>query len=189
MVEFSKNKWKYSTIGLLAILAAGFSFPQAFAAPIDSVLTIVRDIQAKINSSTFGLQAINDNVLQTQSALSELEPQTLTFNIQENLTPFGTGGNSIQQNLIAVEEGKTFSGHASISVSVGENVLVRLFCGMPNGSVILFDQTGFGDDANEGFACTNLHLTVINQDDEDHFVTLSGVVQYQTNTNIIDELP
>ncbi|HXV46621.1 MAG TPA: hypothetical protein VD736_08110 [Nitrososphaera sp.] len=31
MVEFSKNKWKYSTIGLLAVLAVGFSFPQAFA--------------------------------------------------------------------------------------------------------------------------------------------------------------
>ncbi len=32
MTEFQKNKWKYSTIGLLAILAIGFSLPQALAA-------------------------------------------------------------------------------------------------------------------------------------------------------------
>ncbi|MGH9879518.1 MAG: hypothetical protein ACRD5H_17960 [Nitrososphaerales archaeon] len=31
MSRFTQNKWKYSTIGLLAILAAGFSFPQVFA--------------------------------------------------------------------------------------------------------------------------------------------------------------
>ncbi len=63
MTEFSKNKWKYSTIALAAILAVGFSFPDAFAAAsTDSIMIVVKDIQAKINSSVFGLSAIKTAV-------------------------------------------------------------------------------------------------------------------------------
>jgi hypothetical protein len=46
----------------MAILALGFSFPQAFAASLDSVMSVVKDIQAKVNSSVFGLSAIKSAV-------------------------------------------------------------------------------------------------------------------------------
>lgn len=46
----------------MAILAIGFSFPQAFATSIDNVMAIVKDIQAKVNSSVFGLSAIKTAV-------------------------------------------------------------------------------------------------------------------------------
>ena len=44
MVEFSKNKWKYSTINLLAVLAIGFSFPQASAHVTNNVMHMVTHI-------------------------------------------------------------------------------------------------------------------------------------------------
>ena len=57
MVKFSKNdKWKYSTIGLLAVLAVGFSFPQAFAHVTTSlthnvghILTAIAQVQDDID--------------------------------------------------------------------------------------------------------------------------------------------
>jgi hypothetical protein len=60
--HFSEKRWKYVSIGLMAVLAVGFSFPQAFAAPIDTALSIVKDIQAKVTNTTFGLQAIKNAV-------------------------------------------------------------------------------------------------------------------------------
>jgi len=57
-----KTKWKILSFALMGILAAGFAAPQAFAATTDSILTIVKDIQAKINSSVFGLSAIKSAV-------------------------------------------------------------------------------------------------------------------------------
>jgi hypothetical protein len=178
----SQDRWKYSTIGLLAVLAVGFSFPQASA-------HITNNVQHVLAHAVELLTGIQSDVDDIQGDLDGLQPKSLGFNIQEDLAPFGIGGNSIQQPLIAVEEGKTFSGHVSIGLLTGENVLVRLFCEVPNGSAIIFDQTGFGEDVNVAFACTGLHLTVINQDDEDHFVTASGIVQYQTSTDVSDELP
>ena len=93
--------------------------------------------------------------------------------------------------MIVAEEGKTFSGHATINVSVdpSDNVVASVVCNMPNGSVLLFEKEVVTEDANFDFACTELHLTVINFDDEDQFVTISGVVQYQTSTNVSTELP
>lgn len=44
MIEFSKNKWIYSTIGLLAVLAVGFSFPQASADVTNNLMHMVMHI-------------------------------------------------------------------------------------------------------------------------------------------------
>jgi hypothetical protein len=60
IVEFSqKNKWKYTTLGLMAILAAGFSFPQAFAHMTNNV----NHVLAHIFDNTQSIEAKTDNLL------------------------------------------------------------------------------------------------------------------------------
>ncbi len=49
------EKWKYLSIGLMAVLATGFIFPQAFADQmgnaINTILGIVQDIQTKVTNT------------------------------------------------------------------------------------------------------------------------------------------
>jgi hypothetical protein len=60
MVEFSqKNKWKYTTLGLIAIVAVSFSFPQAFA----HVTNNVSHVLAHIFDNTRLIEAKTDNLL------------------------------------------------------------------------------------------------------------------------------
>jgi hypothetical protein len=62
MVEFSRNKWKYSTIGLMAILAVGFSFPQASAHITNSVQHVVSDIYNFVDTEVLAIKAKTDNL-------------------------------------------------------------------------------------------------------------------------------
>src|SRR5581483_5517979 len=76
MFDFSKNKWKLSTIGLMAILAAGFVAPQAFAAGTKDVLSIVTDIQTSITGITSGIQTLQNSVDTKASQVSVNSLQT-----------------------------------------------------------------------------------------------------------------
>src|SRR5262245_42359075 len=120
MKAFSKNKWKYATIGLLAILAVGISIPQAFAATkatLDSISIIVTDIQAKVNHSTNGLAAIKSTISDAKTGLPAI--QTKLDGITESLananvekTPFATvvsilpGSSTGDSETIDVPDGK-----------------------------------------------------------------------------------
>ena len=108
MIEFRKNKWKYSTIGLMAILAIGFSFPDAFAAAsLDSVSSIVKDIQAKVNSSLFGLSVINTAV-DTKASQASLNALQADMNdVQTKVTGLSSADGSGFKTI------KTFFGSAS----------------------------------------------------------------------------
>ena len=76
MFNFSKEKWKLSTFGLMAVLATGLVAPQAFANGTKDVLSIVTDIQAAISSPTNGLAAIQTNVNAKASQVSVNSLQT-----------------------------------------------------------------------------------------------------------------
>lgn len=67
----------------MAVLATGFAFPKAFAAASsDSVYAIVQDLQAKVNSSVFGLQIIQINVNTKASQTSVNNLQTTANSIK-----------------------------------------------------------------------------------------------------------
>jgi hypothetical protein len=145
MVGFSKNdKWKYSTIGLLAVLAMGFSFPQAFAAPIDSVLSIVKDIQAKVNSNVFGLSAIKTAVDSKASQTSVDDMQSDVSDIQgliESTRPkisFSETLDHPSSELTVFEDTFPMGGIVSVDVS-GTQQDVRLAMTCDGGGVFLSD--------------------------------------------------
>jgi hypothetical protein len=64
-MEFSKNKWKYSTFALLAVLAIGYSFPDALAVSDSQLKKRFDAIWAAINglvAKTDDMQAQIDNI-------------------------------------------------------------------------------------------------------------------------------
>lgn len=132
-----------------------------------------------------GIKSKTDNL----PAEPASEPKSLAFDFSKNLTPPSGGSNRAQLLLIESEEGKTFSGHATINGLTGTNVNLRMICNLPNGGNVIFDRTGFGPDPNTDFACNSLVLIVTNFDTVDHFVIISGVVQYQETTNVSTTIP
>jgi hypothetical protein len=203
MTRFSKNKWKYSTIGLLVVLALGFSFPQAFAAAsLDSVYSIVKDIQAKINDSTFGLQAIKNaigngasqtSVNSLQSTLSGVQTtvngeKPLSLVVDKSLTiPKNTGLPWI--TLLPNVAGKTYSGHITLA-SKGDGdtgAIASCFYGDGQADWFYIDSARSHDGAivNFDFSCASLRLNPFNnsQDDSEE-AHLVGVVQYQISSSI-----
>jgi hypothetical protein len=65
----SQNKWKYTTIGLMAVLAVGFSFPQAFAHVTTSlthnvqhILTAISALQSEVDGLESDIEALADGV-------------------------------------------------------------------------------------------------------------------------------
>jgi hypothetical protein len=58
MVKFSQNKWKYTTISLMAILAVGFSFPQASAHITSNTQHMLQHIYNFVD----GIEAKTDNL-------------------------------------------------------------------------------------------------------------------------------
>jgi hypothetical protein len=67
--QSSEKRWKYVSIGLMAILALGFSFPQAFAHVtsdmkhgIEHVIALLTDIQTKVT----GIKTVVDTNLDTK---------------------------------------------------------------------------------------------------------------------------
>ena len=80
------NKWKYLSFVLMAIIAiptvSNIVAPQAFAAATDSILTIVTDIQSKVNNTTFGLQAIKNAINTLQTSANNGATQTSVNTLQ-----------------------------------------------------------------------------------------------------------
>jgi hypothetical protein len=138
------------TIGLLAVLALGLSFPQAFAAATtDSIMTVVKDIQAKVNSSVFGLSAI-------KTAVDTKASQTSVNNLQETMltqiitTSQFTVGNSDSGKLKCISDGPfiahiiasgTGAPELFIEISPDEGSLASLHVPVPGSYTVGGDDT------------------------------------------------
>ena len=121
MVDFSK-KWKFLSIGLMAILATGFVAPQAFADMTSSILSMVTNIQSQVNNTTYGLKAIQNNVNSvktntgsyfaasdfndTKGEVTRQIPQTDGKTVEINISAqcfVGTPDNNQNKSFISVE--------------------------------------------------------------------------------------
>jgi hypothetical protein len=75
----SQNKWKYATIGLMAVLAVGFSFPQAFAHVTTSlthnvqhILGALSALQSDVDSMQSDIEALDADVQSIDSKLDAI---------------------------------------------------------------------------------------------------------------------
>jgi hypothetical protein len=88
MSRLTQNKWKYATIGMLAILAAGFSFPQAFAHVSNNtghMLQHIYEIVTGIDTKVDQLQADVDTLTEDTARQSEVEDAMFTQVIRKTM--------------------------------------------------------------------------------------------------------
>lgn len=128
MVEFS-NKWKYSTIGLLVVLAVGLSFPQAFAAASANL----NDIFRKLTSVETNVNAIKANTDAIQEDVTD---------IKDNVDAL-PGLIESTRGTISFDE--TFTSPSS-SFTVFENTF-------PLGGILVVDVSGTQNDARLAMTC------------------------------------
>jgi hypothetical protein len=84
--HFSEKKWKYVSIGLMAVLAVGFSFPQAFAHVtsdmkhgVEHVIALLNNIDTKVTA----IKAKTDNLPTDPASQSAVEKSIPTQIINE----------------------------------------------------------------------------------------------------------
>lgn len=138
MVEFSKNKWKYSTIGLLVVLVVGFSFPQAFAAASANLNDIFRKLTSvetnvnAIKANTDGIQEDVTDIKDNVDALPGLIETTRgTISFSETLT-------KSNPSFTVFENTFPLGGIVIVDVS-GTQVGERLGMTCDGGGIFLFD--------------------------------------------------
>lgn len=179
MSSFSSNKWKYSTIGLLAVLAVGFSFPQAFAHTTNSMQHILGHIfdntelikartdnlpadpasQSALDIQLSSIQADADDI---QAKINSMSAPAGTNSVTTNVSLNPADGESVKVQIIAPEEGKVFHGHISgeivfpagnagfFTCVIAPGQGVSLVPGPPSGLVFV----------NQDFACLELYASV-----------------------------
>lgn len=184
MADVSKNKWKYSTIGLLAILAVGFTFPNVFAAAPDNVLNVVKDIQAKINSDVFGLEVIKtavdskasqsdvaaikdktQNLPSDPASQSEIDSQlegiqSDTDDIQSQLANLPADTNAAKAIVIKTTMNPPDGGVEALDIIPAEEG--KFFYGHIVGSASFF----FDDKTAGSFSCGNTPITAFELSDD-----------------------
>lgn len=143
MVDFHANKWKYSTIVLLAVVAVGFSFPQAFAA----ASATLNDIFRKLTSVETNVNTIKTN----------------TDSIQEDVTDIKDNVDAlpglIESTRGAISFNQTFTSPSS-SFTVFENTF-------PMGGILVVDVSGTQNDARLAMTCDGGGVFLSNGHHED----------------------
>jgi len=201
MVEFQKNKWKYSTIGLAAILAVGFSSPDAFAAAsIDSVLSVVKDIQTKVNN----LSGPSGSLTTLQTQITSIKTDTgklpadpasedaIEESIDDAVTQIGAQkaviveydvnpNHSSEARLpLSFDDHRTYAGSLDLTVKADSDGRVFILCFVGGGMHgFSFDLTD-GDRINRDFVCKSLSINMRDSSDNDEpsHVEVFGMIQY-----------
>jgi hypothetical protein len=215
MIEsFSQNKWKYTTIGLAAVLAIGFSFPEAFAAAsLDSVLSIVKDIQTKVNN----LSGPSGSISTLQTQITSIKTKTdnlpadpaseeaITESIDEAVTQVGArkaaiieydlnpNGATIPRVPLPFEEGRTYAGSLDITVKADSDGQVFILCFVGGGLHGFSMELNDGDRINRDFVCKSIsiNLSDLSDNDEPSHVEAFGMIQYvevyEDNVTLLDD--
>lgn len=179
----SKNVWMYSTIGLAAILALGFSFPQAFAADKthqEIIAILSNGISNILNAITGAKNDINTNTNNGISSLqAELETTTVVTT-EEHLNPeqFQTEEFVIAQ----ASPGKVLTGHTSLMMVSDVDNIVNVQCDIGIlGTIVLVPDEGPGPQkVNQDFNCYRLFVSVTDNDTiNDEGTVISAITTYQ----------
>ena len=168
MTEFQKTKWKYSTIGLLAVLAVGFSLPQAFA----HVTNVVQHMLSHIFEDTQAIKSKTQNLPTdpaSQSAIEAALSGTVsdvgpTESIRIIATQNPDDGETSVVNILEFDSEKTYSGHISGGIGTSPGSSASLVCLAAGGSVLLASSSS-GNQVNQSFACDELSLMLTDEPD------------------------
>ena len=129
MVDFS-NKWKFLSFGLMAIIATGFVTPQAFADMSSSILSVVQNIQSQVNNTTYGLQAIQNNVNSkaSQTSVNNLQTTSSAIKTKTDNLPSDPASNTALTNAVSTINSHTDSAVASVPQGMTQAQFQTLKC-------------------------------------------------------------
>ncbi len=131
MEALSKNKWKYSTIGLLAVLAIGFTFPQTVAAAsvtLKDIFTKLTTVDGKVDQIKANTDSIKDGMDDLQAAI---ESTHYAQSFDETLSP-------ANDKLTILKDTYPMGGILKFDVS-GTEGLQRLALLCDSGGIYFFD--------------------------------------------------
>ena len=211
ILNMNDNKWKYLSFALMAIIAvpavSNVIAPEAFAAVTDSILTIVKDIQSKVNSSVFGLQAIKTAVdtKASQTSVNTLQTGVSAINAKTNNLPANPASTTDVTSAVTdigqvrsvethldIPDGdrhviiphdyseKTASGHITGLIRISSGATVVVECGTAD-NVLTILQFSADSIINEDFACNGFYITHVGGGT----VGIQTVTQYVLSSNTV----
>jgi hypothetical protein len=207
------NTWKYTTIGLLALIVVGLSLPQASA----HITTKSQHLLEHLYAFTDGIEAKTDNLPSDPADQSLIDAQlesiqSDTDNIQASIDGLSGGGGATPKSvdiflsaptdppgpfnteLLPYAPGKTYSGHISGHLSVGASNVVEISCAIGGEhqriSIVSVDRQGLtGTEVpfSEDFACDDLVLAMDDIDIRTGTAsTLIATIQYMESTDVTE---
>jgi hypothetical protein len=213
MIERQKA-WKYSTLGLLAILAIGLSIPQAAA----HITNNTQHMLGHIYNFVDGIEAKTSNLPTDPADQSLIDSQLAgiqsdTDEIQASIEGLSTGGGASPKSvdvflvsgadprdpnffreLLPFVPGKTYSGHINGFLTVDPANRVEIFCAVGGErqvtTVVSVANQGTSElieTFSEDFACDDLRLNIINDDlRTESSSTVIATIQYFESTDLTE---
>jgi hypothetical protein len=209
----SYNFWKYSTIGLLALIIVGLSLPQASAHitaktahMLEHIYNFVDGIEAKTGNlpDDPADQSLLDSQLESiQLDMDEIQGSidSISGGLELKTVRVITSGNPPDANfdftdVLPLEEGKAYSGMVSgfFSLSVGSRGFVTCQMAGINEpiSLVIVERTELTQNpefvVNEDFACDRLYISFgdILGNGDAGLSGFAGNVQYFESTDITE---
>ena len=209
-----QKAWKYSTLGLLAILAISLSIPQAAA----HITNNTQHMLTHIYNFVDGIEAKTDNLPEDPADQSLIDSQLAdiqsdTDDIQTSINGLSSGGGTSPKSidvflasgadprdpqffreLLPYVPGKTYSGHINGHLTVDPLNRVEIYCAVggerqvtPVASVVNHGTTELVQTFSEDFACDDLRLNIINDDFRtESSSTVIATIQYFESTDLTE---
>lgn len=209
----SLNTWKYLSMGLLAILAIGFSFPQAFA----HITNNTQHMLSHIYNFVDGIEAKTDNLPDDPADQSQIDTQlesiqSDTDDIQLSIDSLPGGGGTSPKSidvflvsgsdprdpnffreLLPFTPGKTYSGHINGHLTVDASDRVEIFCAVGGerqltvvASVANHGTSDLVHTFSEDFACDDLRLDITGTFGGGTTSTVIATIQYVESTDLTE---
>ena len=211
MVERQKA-WKYSTIGLLAILAISISIPQAAA----HITNNTQHMLAHIYNFVDGIESKTDNLPNDPADQSLIDEQFAsiqsdTDDIQSSIEGLPGGGSSpksarihttlnppsggaLTQTILPFEAGKTYSGTITGRYLFSEGNIGNIFCDVSGVTLAMSlvdfqvndPLNGINGGFTEVFTCESIRILVLDlaSDGDSGPIAVVGTIQYFESTEV-----
>jgi len=168
-----QNSWKYATLGLVAVLAVGFSFPQASAHITNSlshnvghILDAIAALQSDVNGIETDVNTIEGDVNTIEQSVGTLEQKAITVRIiaPEDPEPY-------EILPLDNENNRVYHGHLNgILTVVGDDTTsVGIYCALNIANAPLLtiakldgvDGQTVSIGVDEEFSCTSMRIEVV----------------------------
>ncbi|MGH9876976.1 MAG: hypothetical protein ACREBU_04815 [Nitrososphaera sp.] len=186
----SQKKWKYLSIGLLAILAVGFSVPQAFAHVTNSLAHNVGhiiDALTDLQSDVTDIMAKTDNLPSDPASESAVGTEHTVVIEERHIDPADLTIETI--SVLPLESGKSYRGHLALTVfGLGATDTTNSMAINCQTSGTTFSEYGYnsGLQIDQDFSCLSVDIDVLDNlgGTDAPALEINGVIQYVESSDI-----